>query len=451
MLTLLALLVPLSACAPPGVVRATKPVLPEPLRVQPFERSSRVDVTVTADGCRIDDEGSSNVVVRDDLELLGDPDFTPEQLPPEVRCWYEALWQVLLEPSRAAHYTSRSERYDLYTYSREMNTHITALLTALRITGDLAFLDEVDRLAQHMRSKLEDTWTRGAGLERGSVDGYLNWVWDRDTSGTHRGRDIHEIDEMRTHSLVASMAYAFRLNEGTRGPNGVDYAERAEFWTRYLVDHFEAKWRVRNEAPWPEFPFIMRPHMHETTEFIRYHHYMYLLTGHEEYKTEVAHMVDLVVDNMVEVPTDSGPAYVSPRSVLSMGGLADYLLPSTYVRYLYNSAVDLHLEGVVGFSSSEMMEKLARSLSEFIIDNGPNDYARDMGGGVTRGGVPASDRSAWGRFTAERYNISPYALMSAWDDSGEVAEVSKQVFAHFSVRQRDVFIPVAMMLDASLN
>lgn len=457
MLLALVLVAPLGACAPPGVVRATRPVLPEPLLAQPYDRSDRVEVTVSADGCRLDAPTSSDTPAstgsraRDGLDLVGDPDFDAGDLPADIRCWYEALWEVLLEPSRAAYFTSRALQDDLYTYSREMNTHITALLTALRVTGDLAFLDEADRLTQHMRSVLDDTWKRGAALESGSVDGYLNWIWDRDTSREHRGRDLHEIDEMRTHSLLANVAYAFKVNAEVGSPNGVDYAERAEFWTSYLVDHFEAKWRERHDVPWPEFPFIVRPHMHETTEFIRYHHYMYLLTGREPYRDEAERMAGIVLDNFVEVPTGSGPAFVTPRSVLSLGGSVRYLLPSTYVRYLYNSAVDLHLEGVGGFASDAVVERLARSLTEFIIDDGWNDFARDMGGGVDRGGVPASSASEWSRFNADRFNASSYALLIAWDDSGEVASVSKQVFAHFNVRQRDVFIPVALMLDAALN
>jgi len=431
---------------------AAKPVLTDPPRATPYERSASVEVQVDVGGCRLDGASAAGTRVADRaLDLTGDPDFTPGQLPPAVRCWYEELWAVLLDPTRSAYYTSRADRYDLYTYSREMNTHVNALLTALRVTGDLAILDEVDRLAQHMRAKLEDTWTRGAGNDSGSHDGYLNWVWDRDGSDEHRGRDIHEIDEMRTHALVAQFAYAFKANEGLEGPNGVDYAERARFWTDYLVNHFEAKWRERHDVPWPEFPFLTRPHMHETVDFIRYHHYLYRLTGREPYRAEAARLTKLALDNLVEVPSASGPALVSPRSVLSLGGSLEYLMPSTYVRYLYASAVDLNLEGVDGWASEAVLVKLARSLSEFVIDNGASDFARDMGGGIDRGSVPASDSDQWSRFAPARYNISPYALLSAWDAGGTISDVSRQIFAALSPAQRDVFIPVAMMLDAALN
>ena len=448
----LLLLVLLSACAPPAVGGAAKPILSEPPRAAPYDRVSSAQVSVSIEGCSLEGvDAAQETTARASLEFKGDPSFSPSQLDPDVRCWYEELWSILSDPSRASYFTGRADRYDLYTYSRELNTHVNALLTAFRVTGDLALLDEVDRLAQHMRAKLEDTWTRGATRDSGSVDGYLNWVWDRDHSDEHRGRDIHEIDEMRTHALVAQFAYAFKANEELQGSNGVDYAERAAFWTDYLVNHFEAKWRERHDVPWPEFPFLTRPHMHETVDFIRYHHYMYLLTGREPYQAEVERLTKIALDNMVEVDSEAGPALVSPRSVLSLGGSLNYLMPSTYVRYLYASAVDLNLGSVPGWADDGVLEGLARSLSEFMIDNGADDFARDMGGGVDRGSVPASDPDEWPRFSPSRYNISPYAMLSAWDSGGTIAAVSKEVYARISASQRNVFIPVAMMLDAAMN
>jgi hypothetical protein len=446
------LLTLLTACTPPAVGSANKPVLTEPPRSVPYERTSAAEVRIEAQGCLLDGVSTSDGSgTRRSLELTGDPGFTPERLSGDVRCWYEELWSILQDPGRSAYYTGRADRYDLYTYSREMNTHINALLTALRVTGDLAILDEVDRLAQHMRAKLDDAWTRGAGRDSGSRDGFLNWVWDRDGSDQHRGRDLHEIDEMRTHALVAQFAYAFRANEGLEGPNGVDYAERASFWTDYLVNHFEAKWRQRHDAPWPEFPFLTRPHMHETVDFIRYHHYLYLLTGRPEYRAEASRLTSIAMGNLVEVPTEAGPALVSPRSVLSLDGSQVYLMPSTYVRYLYASAIDLNLEGVDDWAQDDVLVELARSMSEFVIDNGADDFARDMGGGVDRGSVPASDAREWSRFTPGRYVISPYALLAAWDASGKIADVSRQIYSGLRTGQRDVFIPVAMLLDAALN
>src|SRR5690606_25711871 len=127
----------------------------------------------------------------------------------------------------------------------------------------------------------------------------------------------------------------------------------------------------------------------------------------------------------------------------------NYMIPSTYVRYVYLTAVDLYFQDFEPWSSDETMTKLARSLSEFIIDNGASDFARDIGGGESRGGIPASEADRWGRFEPPRYNISPYALLSPWDDSGEIAAVSVEVFENMPESQRDIYIPVAMMLETA--
>src|SRR5690606_35599852 len=215
-------------------------------------------------------------------------------------------------------------------------------LSAFRVTGDLALLDEVSRLTQHMRAQLDDAWTRRYAQAAGSTDGYLNWVWDRDYSDTHRGRDLNEIDEMRVHSGLAQVAYTFLLNADFESPNGVNYGERATFWLDYLKNHFEAKWRERRDVPWPEFPFLTLPHVHETLEFVRYHHYMHLLTGEEAYAKEAARLSALIFDNFRQVETDDGIALVTPRSILSMGGSQQYLMPSVYFRHVLATVVDLH-------------------------------------------------------------------------------------------------------------
>ncbi len=441
-----------TACAPPGVARAAKPVLDPPPRAEPYPRDQLVAARITSDGCELEgDAPSAGGSWSPDMDLRGDPSFDPASLPADVLCWYEALWDVIDDPERAAYFTRRADRDDLYTYSREVNNHLVALFTAFRVTGDLELLDEIDRLAQHMRAQLDDSWHGAASLDRGAVDGYLNWVWDQDESLAHKGRDLHEIDEMRTHSMIAQVAYAFAANADLESPNGVDYAERAAFWTDYLRDHFEAKWRERHRVPWPEFPFLERPHLHETLEFVRYHHYMYLLTGEEPYEAEARRLSRVAFENFREADSPSGPALVTPRSVLSMGGSLDYLLPSIYFRHVVATVVDLHFEGVEPWSDEEVMTMLANTLSGFILDGQGDGFARDVGGGVERAGLEPSGEGNWSRISPSVYNISAFALLAAWDDSGEVADVSAGVHEHRGEREKSVFIPSGLLLRAALG
>jgi hypothetical protein len=61
---------------------------------------------------------------------------------------------------------------DLYTLGRGLNDYVTALLSAPRATGDLKFLDEVDRLLEIARGRLADA----------NGDGFLDWRWLHDPS-----------------------------------------------------------------------------------------------------------------------------------------------------------------------------------------------------------------------------------------------------------------------------
>lgn len=445
-------IVAIVGCGPPGTARAVKPVVEPPPRLTPYPRESMALSASSGATCPLAGDGSvgsENPLSGTMVSLHGSESFEPAELDPEARCWYEELWSVIQDPDSSSRITDLAASNNLYTYSRDLNTHVTALLSAFRVTGDLALLDEVDRLAQHMRAQLDDRWYGAAALEPGSTDGYLNWVWRQSTSEAHRGRDLHEVDEMRTHAMVAMIAWAFAANRDLDGPNGVDYSERADFWTDYLRNHFEAKWRERSGTPWPRFPFLDKPHVHETIDFIRYHHYLHQLTDEEAYAAEAERLTTMILDNFAEVETDAGPALVTPRSIVEEGGSQDYLMPSTYVRYVYASAVDLHFEGVGAWASAELMEKLARSLTEFIMDDGHANFARDMGGGEARAGIPASNEADWSRVTPARFGNSPFALMSPWDATGEVAKTAKAVYDELGSSLNGVFIPVGMLLGSS--
>src|SRR5690606_6430566 len=115
----------------------------------------------------------------------------------------------------------------------------------------------------------------------------------------------------------------------------------------------------------PGFPFVARPHTHESVDFVRYLHYMYLITQHEEYGREAKRLTAVVLSNFRVADTDYGPALVAPRSLLTEGGSEDFLLPSAYVRYVHASAVDLFFEREGAWEDPELMEMLARSLAHF--------------------------------------------------------------------------------------
>ena len=100
--------------------------------------------------------------------LRGDPDFDPNQLPGETQLWHARLWEGIdyLNAKRESQINpdNLAASGDLYAVGRAFNTYITTLLNALRVTKDLALLDEVDRLLEIARAQLGDT----------NGDGYFN-------------------------------------------------------------------------------------------------------------------------------------------------------------------------------------------------------------------------------------------------------------------------------------
>jgi hypothetical protein len=383
--------------------------------------------------------------------LRGDRAFDPSRLPARAQSWYDELWDSLRSEEQKRYIRGLARSDNLYQYARPVHMYITTLLTALRFTGDLALLDEVDVLTQLMRAELEDSWRGPARRDHEGRDGYLNWVWRNETSVTHRGKDIHETDEMGAHALIAEVAWAFHLNREFESPAGVDYGERADFWLEYLIEHFEAKWRERNGVPWPGFPFISRPHMHETVSFIKFNFYMYRLTGREPYLREARRLTDVVFRELREAETPQGAAFVWRRSIVGQGGGEEYLMPTTYGGLVLSDALDLHLEGLYGWADPGMPTRFANTLSAFIINNGSENFARDVGGGVSRSGFRPSNPFEWSRQSSTQFAIKPFALLAHWDESGRVEAVSAALHHSLAPPHNYPFLATGLLIDAILD
>lgn len=392
-----------------------------------------------------DDRETAAMYVSSELfPLRGDPNFDEDDLSKDARRWYDELWETITTSQGGDYAIAYADSDHLYNYARGLHTHIVSLLTVFRVTGDLRLLDEVDRIAQMMRDELDDVWRGTRDGTDGTRDGYLNWVY-RGDSDSLRGKDLHEVNEMRAHALVAHFAWAFHNNRDLESPAGVDYGERADFWLDYLQEHFEAKWRERNGVRWPEFPFISRNQVHANVAFIKYHHYMHQLTGRDEYRREGERLSDIVFKEFREVETEDGPAFVWRRTIEELGGDSLYLMPTTYVRYVASDAVDLHLEGFYRWGDPYVPRALANTYTHFIIDNGAEDFARDVGGGEDVGGLRASPSREWDRVQAHEYAYSPHVLIAPWDPSGKIADVSVEVYENVKDSDRRAYIPAGMV------
>jgi hypothetical protein len=390
---------------------------------------------------------------REALSLRGDPNFSESQLSDEARLWYRRVWAAINNPNQIPDATSRAASDNIYHYARDLYTHYLALLTAFRVTGDLRLLDEVDRLAQIQRSKLADGWRGTLDGTDGTQDGYLNWV-DRYLASTNfRGKDLTEYNEARAHSILAMLAYTFDLNRDLVSPAGVDYGERADFWQYYLLEHFEPKWRGRNNVPPGEFPFIIprRSHTHSSISTIMYHHYMFLLTGDVGYFNEVKRQTDRFFHARRIVNIAGHDAFVWRRHLADSADT--YLMPTTYARYVMADAVDYHLEGVYRWNGADVPVGFANTLAHILMDNGAIDLARDVGGGVERAGYEPAPPD-WDRLPASVYVVSPYAWVAPWDVTGKAISVSLQMYQNAESspdNPRRIYVPVAMLLNTTLK
>jgi hypothetical protein len=379
--------------------------------------------------------------------LRGDPAFSVDQLTPEQKLWYGRTWAGIRNPNAVIDITSRASSDNIYHYGRDLHTYTQAVLLMLRSTGDLKFLDEVDRIAQLMRSKLSDSWC--ATLDGTSQrDGYLNWRERHEQSSTYYCKDVTDLNEMLTHAHVATFAYAFHVNRDL-DPR---YAERADFWRNYLVNHFEPKWRKRKNKPWPQMPLLQKKGVKTQMSWIRYNYYMGLLTGRTEYLAEAERLGNDMLDNDFRVVRSAGgDALVWRSTMLSQNGDRPYLMPTTYTRYVMINAVELHLEGFHRWADGSMLPQMTNSLGHFVFDNGTIDIARDIGGGISRGGIAASPEDEWRRYTAMNFLTGPYMMTIAWDTNGRAQQISERFFRSKENvdNPRTVYYPIARFLQES--
>ncbi len=324
------------------------------------------------------------------------PEPTPPQggdVGPSQREWHDRLratietphFRPYLDPIKLA------AQGDTFQLGRHVNEHMTSMMLAYRETGDPVIAKHINTVMYIAKSKLRDT----------NGDGYLNWLYLNDKNAEARlyyGRDDHQMDEMMTHAMVASMAYTLKQ---------AGYSSSAAFWTDYLENHFEAKWRKRKDKP-TGFPFVDHKLMHPSAQFIRYHLYMYKLTGKSEYYGEAQRMTGLVKGAMrLE---DGGYIWSHFRH-------KEGCQPTLYVRLTTQAIVDVATVDSKLFDTT-FMKRLAYTMARKVLRkaDGSSMSWNSCGTGKDFGDV---------RTYAER----PYAQLAPWDSSGRLEAAAKSAYA----------------------
>src|SRR5690606_28142148 len=331
---------------------------------------------------------------------------------------------VLRTLSRSDYYpdaVAAAETGNLYQIGRVVNVHVTTLLTLFRYTHDLRLLDAVDLAMQAARATLADT----------NGDGYRNWRWLQDPRNPKwYGDDYHVMDEIMTHGLVAAVAWAYQNNRRLVSPAGIDYGERADFWRRYLKNDFEPKWQARNDVT--DYRYLRVDLMHPYLQAIRYYHYMGLITSDNRYTERAEKLAEDLLRELHEVSTDGGPAYVWGMGLRTKGSAVRYIQPTLYANYTVLTMQELALEGMQPFADPEFMPKVARTITNFVIDNGSEDFSLDIGGNRAVAGLDAAphiaDDAAYERATRAHWVIMSYSSLAHYDATGTIAEVNRETF-----------------------
>ena len=397
------------------------------------------------------EEPAPEPIEPSEYDLVGDPGFTTASLTSPQQAAYADFWTELndqnnwLGASGIPSVQGQALSDDIFQYARELASHIQCVLLCFRATGDLALLDHIDKITQLMRSKLADGWRGTNDGSDGTTDGYLNWVFRPGIGGTdtHVGKDTRVIDDIGAHANTAAFAYAFEANRhlSAHSPGGVDYAERADFWKDYLVNHFEPKWRGREPqgVPYPQFPFH-NAHGQTITGFkwIRWHYFMGKLTGNSIYTDEAVRMSDVWWDHQYEISANGHPAYVYAPGIAALGGPNTHLLgATTYTGSNFPLLVEFHLEGFHKAALHSTMTRYARMFTEFITDTGdwiPSSWARDVGGEVPRLHLsPDLNRNRLERY---HYRDRAIGFIAPWDVTGQVSAVNEALQAQY-VSTRD--------------
>jgi hypothetical protein len=389
--------------------------------------------------------------------LVGDPRFKETNLPVEARPWYKRIIETTkYRTNNFRGYPTNPDQLarsgDPYFVGRPLNQHITMMLISFRQTGDLRLLDEVVRLMDIARAQLRDPWLDG------SKDGFLNWRNTRDGKITAKlyGKDIgRDLDEVLYSAVVSQVAYACHLNRNLQSPKGYNYAERADFWKDFMVNHFVKKWRKRNKKP-TGFPYLKSNLMHIYANQIRCHYYMYKLTNDTSYLNEAKKLARNFDANMVVVRTPAGEAYVWSHSVHFLYGPRDFGgipngQPTTYYPLTYLSIIDLHMEGFEQFASDSEMRKYMIPLRDFVLDGksdrlplargivgdyGDSRIGRRKGDGKTVTVKPFGPNektlSKYGREPIQNWARSILGMMAAWDNTTKLSQFTAKSYNAFN-------------------
>lgn len=382
--------------------------------------------------------------LRRAMSFDGDPTAAPQltvtyEIPqttnPEIEVWQKRLEYAFTHSVATQDAKTLAGTGDLYNLSRRVNMLLTGLTAAYRINKDPDTARYIKEVLDTAYSRLRDT----------NGDGYRNWLWYFDKSlsscrsaaenPSNCGTDLHKMDEMMTHAMIAASAYTLKQ---------AGYTSDATKWVNYLKRDFEPKWRKRDNKP-SGLPFIEKSLFHPYTQFIRYNYYMYKLTGETAYYNEAKRLAGNARTHVRET-TDGGITWEHRIKEGQKSGTGD-CPNTTYIPLVQQAFQDLSVADSSLFSDS-FMRRLAYSTRTKVLKAEPtndNDKIEDGSTVYSICGIkPYSSGHPLGN--------SPYASPAPWDSTGKIEEKQRRAYDTLARQGRySTNAPAMMILSLGLN
>ncbi len=322
-----------------------------------------------------------------------------------------------------------------YNYGRTMNNGLTSLTAAYRINRDPDTARYIRDVMAIVRNQLKDEhmecpnpnntkkgrWECDESQKTKVVrDGYLNFVYSHYGNSTDlpfNRTDWHVMDEILSHAALAGAAYTLKE---------AGYTTDANYWTNYLKNHFEAKWRQREGKP-SSFPFLFKGLFHPYVQWIRYHYYMGKLTGDSAYHNEAKRMAGHARNFMLE-RSDGGYTW-GHHFAEGKKSTSDTCQTTVYIRLTMQAFQDLNMMDKSLFSDT-FMSKVARTMATRVVGSNWQSMTNDVCGNGTY-----SAKNAYGQY--------PYAAVAPWDSSGKLERLTREAYTSSTPT---FYTPPAMMI-----
>ncbi len=143
------------------------------------------------------------------------------------------------------------------------------------------------------------------------------------------------------------------------------------------------------------------------------------------------------------------------------------LQPTVYAKYQMQAATDLHFEGVAPFTSS-FMQKLARTVSHFVLDGDPKRTGKPMAvdvGGTIKQDIPNQVKTndgtiikadlnwlkskGFNRWSNDQYAQWPLTELSAFENNSKIKTASESIYKKVESKPDEpywIFIPTGALL-----